>query len=167
MHSMMRLTLGIAAVVCVGVAPSAAAGQASDLTACSLVDAAEIMRATGRKDILGEGPEAYGPPVNGRTECGFLSLHFTLRSNTTPEGFRGMRNAQVKAGKKAEPLTGLGDEAYYVTDTKGGYVQGVAIFYRAGTRQVSIMDMVPPDSVEAAKPMLLSVARLTLSKLRR
>jgi hypothetical protein len=54
-----------------------------------------------------------------------------------------------------------------VSDTKPGYVRGVAIVYRSGARQVSILDMVPSDSVDAAKPMLRSLARLTLAKLTR
>jgi hypothetical protein len=54
-----------------------------------------------------------------------------------------------------------------VSDTKPGYVRGVAIVYRSGARQVTILDMVPSDSVDAAKPRLLSLARLTLPMLRR
>jgi len=42
----------------------------------------------------------------------------------------------------------------------------VGIAFRAGASRLVIMDMVSSDSIEAAKPMLLKVARYTAPKVR-
>jgi hypothetical protein len=160
--------LAIAMLVQAALALPTLEAQASGPTACSLIDPAELMRVTGRKDILNRGPQAYDGRVKGLSECGFLELSFALTSNMTPEWFNRNRE-MVKNGKtemKVEPVSGIGDEAYYMWDSRPGSNRQVGIVFRSGTKQMAIGDLAPSDSIEAYKKMTLSVAKLLAPKLK-
>ena len=166
MRSIVRFTLGITALAQVSLPGPTAAGQAASPKACALFDAAELKRLTGRKDVLGQGPQADETPAKGLSECEFLDLHFALTSNMTPEWFQRTRDGEVKTGMKVQPVSGVGDEAYYLWNPKPGSYRAVGIVYRSGSKQLAIGEMLPSDSIEVAKPRLLAIAKLTAPKVR-
>lgn len=178
MPFLMLRTLGIAgALHTFGLLPNISArsrGQATvndqgaGPTACSIIDVAELKRLTGRTDILRRGPVPSDPSETpkGLSECEFLGLSFSLASPATKQWFDGTRANQVKQGTKVQPVSGLGDDAYYWWDPRPGTHRQVGIAFRAGTSRLVIMDLVPADSVEAVKPVLLTVARAVAGKVR-
>ena len=178
MHPPTRSTLGIAAVLLAAaslspaVAPlraqAAAAAQAGGPTACALLDAAELMRITGRKDVLKSGPvpSEPGDTPKGITECEFLGFSFSLTAGMTREWFERARADQVKNGTKTQPVSGVGEDGYYWWDPRPGSYRQVGIALRKGTDRLVIMDLAPSDSIEALKPVLLSVAKSAAAKMR-
>src|SRR5690349_2462734 len=89
MRSGVLYTLGVTALVQVSMAVPSASGQAAGPHACSYFQASDLLRITGRKDILGRGLQASKPGDlrAGTTECDFLSVSMTLTTDMTPEWF--------------------------------------------------------------------------------
>jgi hypothetical protein len=175
---MLRKTLGILmtaqAIIAVSTAgaqsgaKAAPAAQGGGPTACSIINADELKRLTGLKDWLGKGPVPADPSEvpKGVSECEYLGLSFSLTSSMTPKWFDDTRNNQVKSGTKTQPLTGVGDDAYYWWDPKPGSLRQVGIAFRAGSHRLVIMDITSSDSIEVSKPVLLTAAKATAPKLR-
>ena len=144
------------------------AGQASSPTACSIIDAEQLKRLTGRTDVLKRGPMKGDPssPAEGRTECGYLGFHFELNIPAKREWFDETRSFLVKRGTKVQLVSGVGDGAFYWWDPRPGDTRPVGIVLRAGTSGLTIFDMTSSDSVEVVKPELLTVAKAIVPKLR-
>ena len=166
MHS--RLALGVITIVQTAAAFSSASAQATNVNACTVISTAELKRITGRQDFLGRGPQPADPSETpkGVSECEHLSLSFSLTSAMTHDWFVDTQKSQVKGGTKVSPVSDVGDEAYLWWDPKSASNAQVGIAFRVGTRRLVIMDMAPRDSIEALKPMLLSVAKAAAPKLR-
>ena len=148
------------------VSPSAAQGGGPN--ACSIIDAVELKRITGLKDILGRGPVLTDPSElpKGRSECEYLGLGFALTSPTTREAFDQMRGRVGKSGKKTEPVSGVGDDAFFWWDPKPGSTRQVGIALRSGGSELVIMDLTTADSIEAMKPRILAVAKSVVPRVR-
>jgi hypothetical protein len=146
----------------------AAATQGTSPTACSILDVAELKRITGRTDILRRGPVPSDPSETpqGVSECEFLGFSFSLASPATKQWFDATRADQVKQGTRVQPVSGLGDDAYYWWDPRPGVHRQVGIAFRTATSRLVIMDLVPADSVEAVKPVLLTVAKAVAGRMR-
>ena len=178
MWPMLRKTLGILMTVQAMIALSTAGAQSAAKaapavqeggpTACSIINADELKRLTGLKDWLGKGPVPADPSEvpKGVSECEYLGLSFSLTSSMTPKWFDDTRTGQVKNGTKTQPVSGVGDDAYYWWDPKPGSLRQVGIAFRTGSHRLVIMDMTSSDSVEVVKPQLLAVAKATAPKLR-
>jgi len=169
MRSIIRCGVGITALIQVTVAVPVAVGQAADPHACTYLTASDWLRITGKKDIGNQGPQASKPGETGAgtTECDFLSISLTVTSNMTPAWFaRDKQNIEKGATDKwkVESVSGIGDEAYWMWDPRPGSDRNVGIVIRTGNKRVSIGELA--DSVEQSKPMLMELARLTLSKMR-
>ena len=169
MRSIVRSGVGIAALIQVTVAVPVAVGQAADPHACTYLSTSDWLRITGKKDIGNLGPQASKPGETraGTTECDFLSISMTVTSNMTPAWFARDKTNAAKdtTGKwKVESVSGIGDEAYWMWDPRPGSNRNVGLVIRAGTKRVSIGEL--SASVEQSKPMLMELARLTMSKLR-
>ena len=64
MHPAIRYALGVVTIVTivdVTVATPTAAAQAAKPDACEFVDAAEVLKLTGREDAFGKGPQVQDP----------------------------------------------------------------------------------------------------------
>ena len=170
MHSIFRYTLGVTILFDITVALPDAAAQAGSPNACSLFDAAALKQLTKRKDILGQGPQPSSPSdlPKHMSACSFLDLEFTLTANMTPEWFaRNRRQQEARPDRwKVSSVSGLGDEAYYMWDPRPGEDRNVGIVLRASGKQLAIGDTAPSDSIEAIKPLLLSIAKLVLPKMK-
>ena len=149
-------------------APRAYAVQGSPLTACSVIDAGELERLTGRTDVLKRGPRRGTPPepAEGRTSCSYLGFIFELDAPAKRGSFDETRITLTKMGTKTQSVSGVGDGAYYWWDPTPGDTRPVGIMLRVGTSGLMIMDMTSPDSIELLKPQLLAVAKVIVPKLR-
>lgn len=176
MRPALRSTLGVPAILLASAGLSTvvaqgagkAAGQTTGPTACSIIDAAEVKRITGRTDFLGRGPVPADPneTPKGVSECEFLGISFSLTSAMKPDWFNSTRNDQVKSGTKVEPLSGIGDDAYYWWDPKPGTDRQVGVAFRTGQYRLVIMDMTSADSIQILKPTLLAIAKSTAPRVR-
>jgi hypothetical protein len=78
----------------------------------------------------------------------------------------------VARGGTLEPVSGIGDEAYFFEpppDTRpiAGVHPSAAIFVRVGRYQLGIsMEVVPPNSADSVRPALLALAKAGAEKLR-
>lgn len=137
-------------------------------TACSIIDAAELRRLTGLKDVLKQGPVPADPAdlPTGRTECEYLGYTFALSSPATRESFDRSRGIAGKGKSKVESASGVGDDAFYWWDLGPGPLEQVGIAVRSGKYQLTILDMASPDSMSVVKPRLLTVAKAVVPKLR-
>ena len=175
MHPTHRPTLALAAVALTAASlatataplPARSAAQGTTPTACSLVDAAELMRITGRQDVLKQGPvpSEPGDTPKGTTECEFLGFSFSLTEGMTHQWFERSRADQRKT-IRTDPAAGVGEEGYYWWDPRPGTYRQVGIALRKGTSRLVVMDLASSDSIEALKPVLLSVAKSAAAKMR-
>ena len=170
MRPVVRYTIGISALVQVTAAVPAAVAQAADPHACTYFQASDLSKITGRKDLVGEGPQASKPGEAGpnTTQCDYLNVTMTVTSNMTPAWFAKDKAALEKSPDrwKVQPLAGLGDEAYYMWDPRPGEYRNVGIVYRAGGKRVTVGQMVSADQIESTKPVLVQIAKLALPKLK-
>ena len=165
MHPAIRNTLGIVTIVTIvdgTVAPRTAAGQPAKPDACAFVDAAELRRLTGKKDLFG-GPQVMPrdevPPPHA-SGCHYVGILFFLDTAITPESFtRVRRGLETRGFFKVQSISGVGDEAYYMWDPKPGNFQAVGVVFRSGSKRVTIAENTPSDSVETMKKLLLSIAK--------
>jgi hypothetical protein len=167
-HRAIPLALGVTLAVQV-TALSTAGGQDARPNACTLIDAAEVTRLSGEKDALGKGPESVDADFKypkHKSVCMYGDLIFELATNETPESFA--RNPRATDKRfKVQPISGLGDEAYYLWDASVGTgVRSVSIAFRSGSKRVAIEKLTTSDSIEAVKKMLLPVARTTVAKVK-
>jgi len=105
-------------------------------------------------------------PAEGRTGCSYLGFIFELNTPAKREWFDETRSFLVNSRAKIQPVSGVGDGAFYWWDPKPGYTRPVGIVLRAGTSGLMIMDMTSSDSIDVVKPELLTVAKAVVPKLR-
>ena len=171
MRGVTRITLGVLVAIHATAPVSTARAQggkaavsgAGGPTACSVLTPEEIVRITKRANPLNLKPEEDTVGTT-TTECHFLSLDVQLVRGETHESFESTRKQQVKYGYKVEPVSGVGDEAFFWE--RPGRAEGlVAIVFRVGQTRLGIQDRVPPDSMAVVKPALLSLAKAAATKL--
>ena len=164
------LAAGLAAIAANAIPLPTAAGQATGPNACALVDAAELMKITGKKDVLGKGPERSTPDQLPKhmSQCDFLGFNFTLTTNSSSGSFaQTRRDHETRPARwKVQSLSGLGDEAFYMWDPRPGSYRSVGIVFRSGTSMVSLGDQTHADSIEAMKKMLLPMAKHMASRVK-
>ena len=156
---------GVSTATAQAPAGAASKGGTSAINACSLLTVADIERVTGRPDRLKLPPQADQLP-NGLTQCTWYDFTAALTPNMTPAWFDRNRQ-QEKAAKNStvEPVSGIGDEAYFTVRSMRSE-SNVGIVVRAGTYQLAMGDLLPPDSVAWIKPKLVELAKLATAKLR-
>jgi hypothetical protein len=160
--------LGIGSMAAAQSGSTAASPAQGGQTACSIIDAAELKRLTGLKDVLGKGPVPADPSElpKGRSECEYLGLTFSLSSPTSADAFARSRASQGTGKTKIESVAGVGDEAFYWWDSGPGSYNQVGIAVRAGSRQLTVLDLTSSDSLASVKPRLLTIAKSIVPKLR-
>ena len=138
--------------------------------ACALVDAAEVLRITGRTPPPGKGPEANGASdfPSGERGCHFVDLQFVLSTPATPESFaRARRIHELRSQPlESQSVSGLGDEAYLLWHTQPGKYRPVLVVFRSGNKKVAIEDLTSSDSVEVMKKALLAIAKTVVPRLK-
>lgn len=141
--------------------------QARPLTACSVIDAEQLKQVTRRQDPMKRGPRNDDPetPAPGRTGCVYLGFIFELNAPAKPEWFDETRSFLGKRAK-IQPVSGVGDAAFYWWDPRAGSARPVGIVLRTATNGLLIMDMTSSDSIEVVKPELLAVAKAIVPRLR-
>ena len=146
-------------------APAAKAAQAAGAHACSLLTDADIARITGRPNRVNIPPERSEMP-NGSTTCNFVGLDITLTPRVTAQNFETNRkSAAQQPNTTTEPLSGVGDEAYFYVRTRPSS-SNVGIVFRTGLNQIALGDRVRSDSVAWFKPKLVELAKLASKSVR-
>jgi hypothetical protein len=147
--------------------PSTAFAQGAKPDACRYMDAAQMLQLTGRKDIAGKGPQKQDPAEipNHTSGCHFLDVILVLDTPFTAEQFARAR-ASIEKRYKSQPVSGVGDEAYVTWDPRPGVVGSVHLSLRSGNKRISMEDLVPPDSIEAAKKWLIAFGKTAASRAR-
>ena len=170
MRSFVSCTLGMVAAVQLAVAVPTAGAQASGPNACAFIDAAELKKLTGRTDVLGTGPERSAPEALPKhmSQCTYLNFTFALTTNMNAEAFAKTRQNQTANTNrwKLQPISGLGDEAYYMWDGRPGSYRSVGVVFRKGTQQIALGDLVSSEEVESLKQVLLTVAKAIAARMR-
>lgn len=166
-------TLCLGAVVTLQLSAAASAAQApasppkgqAAVHACSLVSEADIQRVTGTTNRMNTPPSRSDTPSGG-TQCNYVGLDIALTPGVNAQNFQTNRaSAAQQRGTTTEPLTGVGDEAYYYIRARSSS-SGVGVVFRVGTYQVALGDNVPSGSVEAFKPKIVELAKIAAAKLR-
>ena len=144
--------------------PSAPKGQAA-IHACALVSEAEIQRVTGATNRMNTPPSRSDAP-NGGTQCNYIGLDIALTPGVNAQNFETNRkSAAQQRNTTTEPLSGVGDEAYYYVRARTSS-SNVGVVFRVGTHQVALGDTVPSGSIETFKPKLVELAKIAAAKLR-
>ena len=157
-----------AAVVFIGTTPALMDAQTPNV--CALVDAAEVLRATGRTDQLKRGPQVQDPTEIPRhaAGCHFVGVLFVLDTGFTAQRFAAVRQRLEKNTNmfKIQSVSGVGDEAYYEWDSRPGNYRSVVLTFRSGNKRMSIEEQTQSDSVEIVKKWLLPIAKTAASKVK-
>jgi hypothetical protein len=163
LRTLVTLQLWAAPSAVIAQAPASAAKGASP-HACSLVSEAEIQRVTGTTNRM--TPPSRSDAPNGGTQCNYVGLDIALTPGVNAQNFESNRkSAAQQRNTTTEPLTGLGDEAYFYVRTRSGS-SNVGVVFRVGTYQVALGDSVPSDSVEIFKPKVVELAKIAAARLR-
>ena len=164
MRQVIRTALVTAIAMHLSATLSAAAAQAkgepTTLHACSLLSPAEIRRISGKEDPLNLPPRRTDL-AGGITECGYLGYNLSLNPDIPSAEFAASRKRQTQSGAKIEAIAGLGDEAYY---WEQGMQLGIAL--RIGQRRLAMVDLIQPDELQAAKTIMLNLAKAAAAKMR-
>ena len=171
MRRITRISLGIMAAVFTSAALSPVGAQGSGgADVCALIDAAEVVRITGRTPRNGKGPEANDASdfKRGERGCHFVDLQFVLVTPETRESFASTRKIHegVRQAFKTQTVAGLGDEAYLMWDPTPGKYRPVMVVFRSGNKKVAIEDQTSSDSVEVMKKALLSIAKTVVPRMK-
>ena len=158
------------AVACGWIASSPAVAQRSPKgvggkTACSLLSAAEIQRTTGRTDVA-RSP-GHAEELDFTSNCQYagavdITIHLGAQTKVM---FARERDTYAKAptrlGYRVEPVSGLGDDAYYLS-----YAGKAEVRTMVGETElaVSLSGSLPPEA--DAKMMALRLAKAAVAKLR-
>jgi hypothetical protein len=83
----------------------------------------------------------------------------------TAKWFDQSRESQIKNKENVERASGIGDDAYYWSRLQGeNSLSGLMV--RIGSTRLSLMDMVPADSIAIVRPTLVALAKAAEPKLR-
>ena len=135
-------------------------------TACALLSAAEIKEAAGRRDVAND-TEHMDEDTPFSSNCQHWgAVDITIHIGTqTKVMFARQRDTYAKAparlNYKIEPLSGLGDDAYYMTYSGKAEAR---VMVGQIELAVSLSGKLPPDP--DAKRMTLNLAKAAAAKLR-
>lgn len=133
-------------------------------TACGLLTPAEIQSVTGRKDVA----RSAGKPEEAdfTSNCLYLgAIDLTIHlGEQTKVMFGRQRDTYAKAparlGYHIEPLTGLGDDAYFMSYSGKAEVRALV---GAGELAVSLSGALPPEP--EAKNLAVKLAKAAIARL--
>lgn len=153
---LVTLTLLVATVSAFSAAARERAQPPAD-DACALVPLEEAGKATGRKFRRArsdKGPDGTTCSLIGGTEG---SINVSFSPSSSKKNLDDFRKLLAEQGEKIEPVSGVGDEAFYWGDR---------IHVRAGTRLLVIWNGDSSQPSDRARADILAIAKLSLSKLK-
>ncbi len=145
--------------------------QSPAMDACSALTRDEIKALSGNRDPGAPSPGSFKPgdPV---TTCYWQQTSpkssVNLWSNVSPKEPKGLALKQMVArGKKARPVPGLGDDAFFVEEPSEH--PGGTIYVRVGHWRVVIYREAdtPLSKSESVLPTLTALAKATVPKLQK
>ena len=150
---------------------SALQAQAPAIDACSVLTREEIKTLSGNHDPGPSSPGSYSPG-DKVTTCYWQQASpqssVSLWSNVSPNEPKGLALKQMlDRGKKARPVPGVGDDAFFVENPKED--PGGTIYVRVGHWRVVIYReaATPLAASESVLPILTAFAKAAVPKLRR
>lgn len=137
---------------------AALSNAAAQVTACSLISAADAAR------ILAKPAIATAKVISTDDEdCGYLGSGFDIHTELLKSipGWSSWRQDLIKKGR-AEAVDGIGDEAAFSKDGNGDY----ALVARKGNRIVTVTMYASEGSAAEARPKLVKLVTFAVGKLR-
>ena len=137
--------------------PSAPAGNADRISACSLLTREEVKKIVPWAPLLDQFPSQEEPIGATGSACEYPTVGIQVLSYS--------KSFVDAAGKqhKLEPVAGVGDEAY-LRNNAGRYAE---LFARVGTRLLTIQKNIGPgQTFETEKPAVIQLAKALVAKLR-
>jgi hypothetical protein len=124
--------------------------------ACTLFTVEEVSKALGRP--LGRSRQKQEP---AGTTCAFSAAGGTINISVTPSStkkdFDDMKKLLIDQGVKVEPITGVGDDAYWWDNR---------IYARVGNRWLAAWNGDPRQPTDKVRKEMLALAALGVPKLR-
>jgi hypothetical protein len=131
--------------------------QSAALEACGLFTVEEAGKALSRKfSRTRQSQEQSGTTCRFQGAAGG-TINLSLNPSSSKKEFDDFRKLLTDQGEKLEPVAGLGDDAYY---------WGRRINVRVGNRAFTIWNGEPSQPVDKVKSDVLTLAKLTVPKLR-
>lgn len=138
--------------------------EAQIIHACALLTKDDIKKLTGRTDRQLASRDEDSLPGGG-SSCTYSStplLEIGLSPGASQKTFSAARQHLIQQGEKVQPVSGVGDEAYFESTQNYGRV-----YVRVGQRRLWVsMEVVPPVSAESVQPTVLALAKAAAEKLR-
>jgi hypothetical protein len=146
----------------IAVAMHVAAFAYAQVDACAVLTPAEIKKITGRGDLATGKPDLT--PLKTGTECQHSGKHdigVYVRPNSK-QFFAQLRDHEkTYKGYTQEPVSGVGDEAYYMIDKRY-----VSLNSRVGDKSVRVSMELDGAPVGGHKSMVLALTKAAVAKLR-
>lgn len=161
--------IAVALLILTAGAPALAQKTANGVNgkhACALLSAGEIRQLAGRKDVATSPANAEERPFTSNCQYWGGGFDITVHIGSQTKVMFGRERdtyakAPAKLGYKIEPISGLGDEAYYMT--YNGKAEARAMLGEIELA-ISLSGKIPPDS--EAKKIAVTLAKAALAKLK-
>ena len=156
------MTLAAVCTACLPVfgqqkAPAPAGATSDRIRACSLLTKAEAKKLLQWPSMLDQLPIEEEPLGTTGSSCNYPNAHVQVMA-FTPQFAEAMR----KQGK-LEPVSGVGDEAFF-RENRAGYAE---VYVQVGQRVVTVQkDVGPQEKMESAKATAVALASALIAKLR-
>ncbi|MBP1597030.1 MAG: hypothetical protein H6Q05_2407 [Acidobacteria bacterium] len=179
MHSVLRvISILVAAIgapatlassLLIPVDAETAAQKPGALRACSLLTPAEI------KSILGDRTPRFFDQVppneetlsNGGTECFISTITIQLDAHPVAAFEETRKRYMASSRTKFEPISGVGDAAYFYEQDAGKQSHVAGIYTKVGQHVLTVsMDVITPATAESIRPGLLALTKAAATKLR-
>ena len=146
---------------------TAAGAKPAGIQACGLLTRAEIKTIAARHflPIFDQIPDDLTELPGGGSECTQGAVQVQL--DAAPVSNFEARRELYGDRTKFEPITEVGDQAYFYEQDPGGDGHTVGVYSRVGTHLIVIsMSPTPTDSAEALRPVVIALTKAAITKLR-
>jgi hypothetical protein len=166
MRSVISMLTGAAVLSLALMALTMGAAQTATIPfdACTLLTAEELVQITGRNDAALDVID--GETLPGIAACSNTFLSISVHDQG-PLRFAARRKSLTDQGKRIEPLSGVGDEAFFAEDNRLPHFVGAAVATRVGKYELVIgWEVDPPATPASIRPQIVALAKAAATKLR-
>lgn len=153
------------------------AAQDAPTPACALLSVAEVRTITGRPnypDHVDGDPDGEGAGGGSSCQYGGLSM---FPGGSTPmlsvvlikgkNWTERSRSFTLPEGCRREPVTGVGEDAFFESCPASRVKRSPPLYVKAGTNDLIVqMDVEPPATQESVRPIVIAIAQAAVLKLR-
>ncbi len=135
---------------------AAQSGQPARVAACKLLSKEEVKKILPWQAMFDQMPVEEEPIGATGSSCSYPSATIQVLAYT-PRFFE-----QARKLGKLEPVSGVGDEAFFFADPRG-YAD---LYVKAGNRIVTVQaNPGPKETVQSLKPAVITLAKALIAKL--